>query len=82
MEKFVNTLKKYSFGGYRTGLYNNGALTFGSLFSVIISFIFLLCLLTGIGVYFNEIFIQRDLHIEKVESKEFEETQLENYSLP
>ena len=74
MEKFLNILKKHSFGGYRTGLYNNEALTFGSLCSVIVSAIFLIGLLTGIGIYFNEIFIQKDLHIEKQETKEFEQT--------
>jgi hypothetical protein len=69
MDKIVNTLKKNCFGGYRTGLYNNEALTFGSLISVILSALFILGLLAGIGVYFNEIFIKRELHIDRQEIK-------------
>jgi hypothetical protein len=59
MGKILNFLKRYSLGAYKTGLYNKDAITFGSLFSVILSVLFLLGLLTCIGIYFNEIFIQR-----------------------
>jgi hypothetical protein len=53
----LNYLKKYSFGGYKTGLYNKKAVTFGSLISVILSLLFLLGLVCGMGYYFNDIFI-------------------------
>ena len=59
MDKVLNFLKKYSFGVYKTGLYTNKAMVFGSVLSVILSAIFLLGLFVGIGIYFNEIFIQR-----------------------
>ena len=59
MGKVLNFLKKYSFGAYRTGLYTNKAMVFGSLLSVILSTLFLLGLFVGIGIYFNEIFIQQ-----------------------
>jgi hypothetical protein len=59
MGKILDFLKKYSLGGYRTGLYNNEAFTFGSLISVIFSVLFLLGLSAGFIIYFNEIFIQR-----------------------
>jgi hypothetical protein len=81
MGKILNLLKKYSLGSYKTGLYNNNTMTFGSLLSVILSILFLLGLMTGIGIYFNEIFIKRPLHIEKQESIEFKDTKLSRYSL-
>ena len=65
MGKILSFLKKYSLGTYKTGLYSNQTMTFGSFFSVILSFLFLLGLMTGIGIYFNEIFIQRPEYIEK-----------------
>ncbi len=68
MGKFLNILKKYSFGGYKTGLYNDDAITFGSVFSVILSALFLLGISIGIGIYFNEIFIEKKFHITKQES--------------
>jgi hypothetical protein len=58
MGKILNALKKYSLGGYKTGLYRNNAITFGSLLSVIVSALFLIGFLTGFSIYFNEIFIQ------------------------
>ena len=57
MGKLLNFLKKYSFGVYRTGLYTNEAMVFGSVLSVILSALFLLGLCVAIGIYFNEIFI-------------------------
>jgi hypothetical protein len=59
MGKVLNFMKKYSLGAYKTGLYNNGTITFGSLLSVILSVLFILGLSVGIGIYFNEIFIQQ-----------------------
>jgi hypothetical protein len=59
MGKVLNFLKKYSFGAYRTGLYTNQAMVFGSVLSVILSGLFLLGLSVGVGIYFNEIFIQQ-----------------------
>jgi hypothetical protein len=59
MGKVLNFLKKYSFGAYRTGLYTNKAMVFGSVLSVVLSAIFLLGLFVGVGIYFNEIFIQQ-----------------------
>jgi hypothetical protein len=59
MGKVLNFLKKYSFGVYRTGLYTNDAMVFGSVLSVILSALFLLCLFVAIGIYFNDIFIQQ-----------------------
>jgi hypothetical protein len=59
MGKVLNFLKKYSFGAYRTGLYTNKAMVFGSVLSVILSAIFLLGLFVGVSIYFNEIFIQQ-----------------------
>ncbi len=53
MGKILNFLKKYSFGAYKTGLYSDKTMTFGSLLSVILSFVFLLGLMAGIGFYFN-----------------------------
>ncbi len=82
MGKILNKLKKYSFGVFRTGLYSNGTLAFGSVLSVILSIIFLLGLLTGISLYFNEIFIQRPDHITKQEKKLFAQTELFNYRIP
>jgi hypothetical protein len=83
MGKFLNCLKKFSFGGYRTGLYNNNqVLTFSSLLSVILSMLFLFGLITGFIFYFNEIFIQRDLFMDKKVSRNFLDTELAKYSLP
>lgn len=65
MGKILNILKNYSLGAFKTGLFSNNTMTFGSLFSVILSILFLLGLMTGIGFYINEIFIQRIEHIEK-----------------
>ena len=59
MGKFYDFVKKYSFGSYKTGLFNKDALSYGSLLSVILSALFLLGLLAGIIIHFNEIFIQR-----------------------
>jgi hypothetical protein len=59
MGKVLMFLKKYSFGAYRTGLYTNETMVFGSVLSVILSALFLLGLFVGIGIYFYEIFIQR-----------------------
>jgi hypothetical protein len=59
MGKVLNFLKKYSFGAYRTGLYTNKTMVFGSVLSVILSALFLIGLIVGIGIYFNEIFIQQ-----------------------
>lgn len=58
MGKVLELLKKYSFGAYRTGLYSNGTVTFGSILSVVLSALFTLGIIVGIGFYFNEIFIQ------------------------
>jgi hypothetical protein len=57
MGKILNFLKKNSFGSYKTGLYSDGAITFGSVLSVVFSALFILGISIGIGVYFNEIFI-------------------------
>ena len=59
MGKVLNFLKKYSFGAYRTGLYTNETMVFGSILSVILSALFILGLFVGFAIYFNEIFIQR-----------------------
>ena len=59
MGKVLNFLKKYSFGVYRTGLYTNEAMVFGSVLSVVLSAISVLGLFVGVGIYFNEIFIQQ-----------------------
>ena len=59
MGKVLNFLKNYSFGAYRTGLYTNKAMVFGSVLSVILSAIFILGLFVGVSIYFNEIFIQQ-----------------------
>ena len=59
MGKVLNFLKKYSFGAYRTGLYTNKAMVFGSVLSVVLSALFLLGLFVGVSIYFNEIFIQQ-----------------------
>lgn len=59
MSKIIDQLKKYSFGGYRTGLYNKESVIYGTLVSLILSVIFLLGLICGVGYYFNSIFIQR-----------------------
>ena len=82
MGKILNSLKNYSFGGYKTGLYRNNTITFGSLLSVILSALFLLGFLTGFIIYFNEIFIQRHDHIAYQETKLFKETDLSSYKLP
>ena len=81
MEKIMNLLKKYSFGAYKLGLFSNNTMSFGSLLSVILSFLFLFGLMTGIWLYFNDIFIQRPLHIERQESKLFNDTELSMYNL-
>ena len=59
MGKVLNFLKKFSFGAYRTGLYTNEAMVFGSVLSVVLSALFLIGLFVGVVIYFNEIFIQR-----------------------
>ena len=59
MGKVLDFLKKYSFGVYRTGLYTNEAMVFGSVLSVVLSAISVLGLFVGVGIYFNEIFIQQ-----------------------
>ena len=59
MGKVLNFLKNYSFGAYKTGLYNNNAMVFGSNLSVVLSAFFLLGLFVGVGIYFHEIFIQK-----------------------
>ena len=59
MGKVLNFLKKFSFGAYRTGLYTNETMVFGSVLSVVLSAIFLIGLFVGFVIYFNEIFIQR-----------------------
>ena len=82
MGKILNILKKYSFGGYKTGLYRNEVITFGSLLSVILSTLFLLGFLTGVSIYSNEIFIQRLEQIAKQETKLFSQTELSSYFLP
>jgi hypothetical protein len=58
MGKVLNFLKEKSFGAYKTGLYSNGTINFGSILSVILSALFIIGISVGIGVYFNEIFIQ------------------------
>jgi len=58
MGKMLILLKKYSFGAYKTGLYNRDTISFGSVLSVIFSAFFLLGISVGIVLYFNEIFIQ------------------------
>ena len=73
MGKFLNFLKKYSLGAYKTGLYTNEATSFGSLLSLILSALFLLGLFAAFGIYFNEIFIQQQLHIVKQEIKNLNE---------
>ena len=65
MGKTLNFLKKYSFGAYRTGLYNNETSTFGSLLSVILSAVFIIVLFVGIGINFYEYFIERKQYITK-----------------
>jgi hypothetical protein len=65
MGKILNLIKKFSIGGYKTGLYNNNSIIFGSLLSVSLSSLFLIGLLAGFGYYFNEIFIERADHIVK-----------------
>ena len=82
MGKILNIFKKYSFGVFRTGLYSNGTFAFGSVLSLILSIIFLLGLLTGITLYFNEIFIQRHLHIVNEENQLFSQSGLATYNLP
>ena len=52
MGKILNFLKKYSFGVYSTGLYNNEANVYGSLLSVVLSAFFLIALFFGISIYF------------------------------
>jgi energy-converting hydrogenase Eha subunit F len=75
MGKIYDFLKRFSFGGYRTGLYNkNKGLIFSSLLSIILSVLFLLGLLAGIAIYFNQIFIQRDILMDKQESRKFADT--------
>jgi hypothetical protein len=59
MGKVLNFLKKFSFGTYRTGLYTNESMVFGSVLSVVLSALFLIGLFVGVVIYFNEIFIQR-----------------------
>ena len=55
---------------------------FGTLLSVILSLIFLVSLLAGIGYYFNLIFIQRPQYIALMEDKVFSQTDLISYNLP
>ena len=75
MGKIYDFLKRFSFGGYRTGLYNkNEGLIFSSLLSIILSVLFLLGLLAGIAIYFIQIFIQRDILMDKQESRKFADT--------
>jgi hypothetical protein len=81
MGKIFDFLKKYSFGTYRTGLYNNNVITFGSLLSVILSALFLIGLLTATGFYFNQIFFLRQKEINSLESLKFNESELSKYSL-
>jgi hypothetical protein len=50
MGKILKFLKTYSFGAYRTGLYTNEAINYGSLLSVILSALFLLGLFASVGV--------------------------------
>ena len=76
MGKIFNFLKKYSFGSYRTGLYNNKVISYGSLLSVILSALFLIGLLPATGFYFNQIFFQRQKHIESEESLKFIDSEL------
>jgi hypothetical protein len=59
MGKYLNVLKEKSFGAYKTGLYSNGTIYFGSILSVILSALFILGISVGIGFYFNEIFIKQ-----------------------
>jgi hypothetical protein len=82
MGKILNALKKYSFGGYKTGLYRNNAITFGSLLSVIVSALFLIGFLTALSIYFNEIFIQQHDHIDLFEIKLFNKTELSQFYIP
>lgn len=58
MEKVLNILKNYSFGAYKTGLYSKGNTSFGTVLSVILSAFFILGISIGIGIYFNEVFVQ------------------------
>ena len=81
MDKVINFLKKNSFGTYQTGLYTNKAMEFGSVLSVVLSAIFLLGLFVGVGIYFNEIFIQQQQYIVKQETKSFDEGYLSSFSL-
>jgi hypothetical protein len=57
MGKILEFLKMNSFGAHKTALYNNESVMFGSLLSVILSGIFLIGLLAGITIYFDEFFI-------------------------
>ena len=82
MGKFYNLLKTYSFGGYKTGLYSNNAITQGSLLSLILSCLFLLGLLTAIGYNINEIFIKRYEHITKQDVQSFANLELSKFTLP
>jgi hypothetical protein len=59
MGKVLNFLKKYSFGAYRTGLYTNKAMVFGSVLSVVLSALFLLGIFVATAIYFNDVFIQQ-----------------------
>jgi hypothetical protein len=76
MSKILDQLKKYSFGGYRTSLYNKETIIYGSLLSLILSVLFLLGLIAGIGYYFNSIFIQRPESITLQTDKLFTQTDL------
>ena len=82
MGKMFDQLKKYSFGGYRTGLYNKETVIFGTFLSLILSVIFLLGLITGIGFYFISIFIERPESITLQTDKLVKQTDLLSYSLP
>ena len=82
MGKIFDQLKKYSFGGYRTGLYNKETVIFGTFLSLILSVIFLLGLITGIGFYFISIFIERPESIILQTDKLVTQTDLLSYSLP
>ncbi len=76
MGKIINFLKKYSFGAYKTGLYSGETINIGSLLSVFLSALFLVGLLVGVSFYFNEIFILKEPHLFKRETKALNEDSL------
>ena len=69
MGKIIEFLKKNSFGAHKTGLYYKESNIFGSVLSVILSGLFLISLLIGIGFYSHEFFIQRKLYLTKQDIK-------------